>query len=517
MPVAAPNQTRLKITAGVLRLERFTVADLCAHTGLLPSMVYRELSELQQEKILESKSATAEGEKAPRHRPRKWYELSSDPRIRARLESELASFLPEYEEPTANRHLKKAQELVTELGAETVTPSLRSLDEDKLNVWETNLRRRFEEAQAELKRATWESEIDFSEGDHSDHPIQVTRRTWESLQVRFSELLREERKRRLSEAARKSWGEILTSSLRSVIPTLPLTPEFPALTITLAEVAAHTLAPKVSEVLYKRLRAWAEKRDQSPPTGYYLPFVSSFELDLKEAQSESEQVAAIAKHAISYGNSPDEPLACIRILVAKCEDDYRLLFDEANLAQLAQRPDEARQSWTRYLDKKQTLAEPKKATPVIARIEGKLWSEHAYDNAVHAITTQCQAAVTVISESPFESGEEYEIEPQVYNPVPEKSVRGNLLIRIADPLAQNKRLYVKTTEAERPLMLGLPTLAMADVFSVRICMEDAWNLATAVKPDERIVKVDFFRNATAAARAHAEEILTSTFSARLIR
>ena len=150
MPVAAPNQTRLKIMAGVLRLERFTVADLCTHTGLLPSMVYRELSELQQEKILESKSATTEGEKAPRHRPRKWYELSSAPRVRAQLESELASFLPEYEEPTANRHFKKAQELLTELGTETLTPSLRSFDDEKLHAWQADLRRRFEEAELSL-------------------------------------------------------------------------------------------------------------------------------------------------------------------------------------------------------------------------------------------------------------------------------------------------------------------------------------------------------------------------------
>ena len=90
---------------------------------------------------------------------------------------------------------------------------------------------------------------------------------------------------------------------------------------------------------------------------------------------------------------------------------------------------------------------------MIARIEEKLWSENAYEDAVREIPAHCQAAVNVISQSPFESGEGYELEPQVYNPVPEKSVRGNILISIADPLTQSKRLYLKTTEAERYLIL----------------------------------------------------------------
>lgn len=72
------------------------------------------------------------------------------------------------------------------------------------------------------------------------------------------------------------------------------------------------------------------------------------------------------------------------------------------------------------MDNKQTLAEAKKAAPGIARIEGKLWSGNGYEDAAREIPAHCQAAVTVISQSPFESGEGYELEPQLYNPVSEK-------------------------------------------------------------------------------------------------
>jgi hypothetical protein len=45
----------------------------------------------------------------------------------------------------------------------------------------------------------------------------------------------------------------------------------------------------------------------------------------------------------------------------------------------------------------------------------------------------------------------------------------------------------------------------------------AWEFAAKITPTERIVKVEFFRGATAASRLHAEKILTSSsLSAELV-
>jgi hypothetical protein len=138
MPVAAPNQTRLKILSSVLYLESFTVAELCLHAGLDRSMVYRELSELQQQGILKSNPVVVEGETAPAHRPPKRYELSSDPKLREQLEEELGSFLPDFEDPASNRHLKKAQEILNVLVGDLLQIAIEPLTNQELDRWEKN-------------------------------------------------------------------------------------------------------------------------------------------------------------------------------------------------------------------------------------------------------------------------------------------------------------------------------------------------------------------------------------------
>ena len=144
MPVAAPNQTRLKILSSILRLKQFTVAELCLHAGLERTQVYRELADLQREKILRSNSVRNEGEDAPQHRPTKLYELSSDPRILEELEKDLGLFFPE-SDPNSNRHLKRAKLELDSLSYEFLGISFASLDGTELDRWQADLEDRFRE------------------------------------------------------------------------------------------------------------------------------------------------------------------------------------------------------------------------------------------------------------------------------------------------------------------------------------------------------------------------------------
>jgi hypothetical protein len=516
MSVAAPNQTRLKILAGVLRLETFTVADLCLHTGLGPSMVYRELAELQRERVLESESALADGESAPRHRPPKRYRLSPEPEKRKELERDLASFLPEFEDPKSNRHLKKAQEVLNTLSVDLLDAALERFGDSELDRWEKGQEERLAEASKELRRATWESETDFSEAGSSDHPIMIVTRLSESLEERFLKTLRAERNRRESEAARVTWSDIISSALRAAVPAATLVAAVESggalldNVVNLAEVLAE-----LSRMVKKQIEGTRGLRTER--LELFLPFVSSLQLDLREVQSDSELLATLAKHWITYGDSATEPLAYIRELVTQSED-YRLLFNEANLAQLAQQPKEAYESWIRYLPKRWSATELENIErPLVACIAANLWSADAYRGAVRIITMECEASVSAFSGAPFEDDEGYAIEPQLYNPVRNKSGRESTFIAIAEPLVQHKRMYVTTTEAERPVVVGVPYLARADLlFQSQMKEEDAWLLAGSVDPTDRIVKIDFFRNATRLARKRAEEILTSSLSAEII-
>jgi hypothetical protein len=504
--ISAPNQTRLKILAGLLRLERFTIADLCAHSGLTPSQVYPRLSELQDSKILESKSTVPPGEKGPRHCPAKSYQLNPDPIVRSQLENELSSFLPEFEAPENNRHLKKGQEMLTALSADLLSVSLRSLQDSDLKQLHEGMKKRFEIARLELKRARWESEVDFSEGGHEDHPISAAIRLSQTLEDNFQRGVEAEENRRKQTAARFRWASILSTALSAAIPD-PVT--------TVVGAATGFSAITVAKVVSELVRTALEKRQADLDVSFLRPYYSSLELDLRDVQSASKLLAVLAKHAISYGDRPDEPLAYIQKLLAATESkNNHLLFDAAVLALLASQPSRARESWMSYALNKGGFHAKDIEAPVIARIPAARWSAKVFEETANAISTNCNAAVLAISETPFERGEEFEIAPLVYNPLPDE--KGRIYISVADALAGHHRLYVKTTEAERPVILGVSSVAFADLFQSRVNQEDAWKLATEVDPGERIVKVDFFRSATAAGRRQAEKMLKSELSAELV-
>ena len=514
MPVAAPNQTRLKILSSVLYLESFTVAELCLHAGLDRSMVYRELSELQQQGILKSNSVVVEGETAPAHRPPKRYELSSDPKLREQLEEELGSFLPDFEDPASNRHLKKAQEILNVLVGDLLQIAIEPLTNQELDRWEKTVQERFSEADKELKRATWESETDFSEEGVSDHPIMIATRLYDGLNAQFQAQLRGERTRRSSEAVRFTWADILTSALRVAVPATGVL-SF-ATSGKLLEDAVYLT--KVSAQVSKKIKEQMERRKDLPKANWelFLPYLSSLQLDLRDVQSNSELLATLAKHGIEYGNSVTEPLAIVRQLASET-DDYRLFFNEANLAQIAQQTSEAYDSWIHYLAKLWSgPAIEKLVQPLVARVAAERWSAEAYREAVREITMQCEASVSALSETPFEQNQGYAIELQLYNPRQDKSGKESALIPIAEPLVQNKRLYVATSAANPAPVLGLPSFVCAAWFHGPLDKRKAWELAAKVDPSERIVKVEFFRGASSASRARAERILKSSLSAELV-
>jgi hypothetical protein len=505
MTVAAPNQTRLKILASVLRLEKFTVTELCLRAGLEPSMVYRELGDLQDEGILRSTSTRPEGGGGPRHRPPKLYELSPDPAARKRLIEELGSFLPDFEDPNSNLHLRKAQDVLSLLGVDLLKTPSEPLKPTELDSWEQGFRERFDEAKKELQRATWESESDLSEEDAANHPVVVATRLYESLEGQFRMQLSMERERQKSEALRAVWGELFSSAARVVVP---------ALSHMVAEKLGNIFVTKISDQFSLALKQQLDERLELKSEMF--PFLSSLQLDLREVHSGAQLLGALAKHAIAYGSSPHEPLVFVRELASESKD-FRLLFNEANLAQLAHDPEEAYESWNRYLSGLTAKAgETSTEQTIVARITPEHWSAEAYREAVHAIMTECEASVSALSEAPFQS-EESSSDLYLYNPLHTKSGREAAVIPIAGALVQDQRLYVTSTVADPPPVMGLPLFARAGWLRSRMEKRKAWELAANITPTERIVKIEFFRGATAASRIHAEKILTSSsLSAELV-
>lgn len=514
MPIAAPNQTSTKILSSILQLRQFTVAELCLHAGLDRNQVYRELAELQNMKVLRSESIRNEGETAAPHRPAKLYELTADQGMLDELEKELASFFPE-SDPNSNRHLKRAKAELDSISTSLIEKAVNLFDANQLESWQGELENRFSEVKRWLELASWESEVDFSEGDHSKHPIVQAVHFLEALQSQFSQQskqAREEQNRRKRAIIRSSWTDVLSAFLPSVAPIATIV----AARATRAMIDDVVSRSGISTFFAGELKRLAEARPDLVP-GIMIddlePYINSLQLDFREVRSRADLLAAMSKNWISYGNQV-EPAWLFTEALAASSKDYRLIFNEANLAQLAQQSAKAYASWVKFL----TIRKPKTNTTeqtLIAQVLGKDWSLDAYEEAVRIITKECEASVSAYSETPFGREEQFAIEPRLYNPLYNETERESPLIPIAEPLAPDTRLHVLSAEATKPVIVGLPVVARAGILRCRMSQKDAWKLANEAPKDQRIVKVDFFRGAAPEIRLRAENILTENLSAHV--
>lgn len=514
MAVAAPNQTRLKILSSILDLKEFTVAELCLHAGLDRNQVYRELSELQKEKMLTSDAVPREGTDTPRHRPAKVYKLAPDPKFLEELENNVGLFFPQ-SDPNSNRHLKRAVSALDAISREFLATVFASLEGGDFDSWQRKIEASFLDIQRWLEQASWESEVDFSEGDHSTHPIVQAVESFRTLKARVLQQIGEEQSRRKRNEVRRRWIDIISSFLPSVFPIE-----------SIAMAAAPQLASSIVDKVVKRLGVSLYfvdelKRIAGDPhlaSGVMIddlePYINSLQLDLREVRSGAELLAALSKYWIEYGNQI-EPAWLWTEALAASSNDYRLIFNKANLAQLAQESAKAYDSWAKYLSIRKPRTNSSEQT-LMARVHGPDWSREGYEEAVRVITKECEASVSAFSETPFDREEEFAVEPKLYNPLYNESERESLLIPLAEPLARDARLHVLTSEATKPIIVGVPVVARAGIYHCRMPKQDAWRLATEATEDERIVKVDFFRDAAPEIRLRAESALKTNLSAVVV-
>jgi hypothetical protein len=514
MAVAAPNQTRLKILSSVLQLKEFTVAELCLHAGLDRSQVYRDLAELQKEKVLSSDAVQHDGKNAPRYRPTKLYKLASDPKILEELESDLGLFFPQ-SDPNSNRHLKRAISALESISREFLATVFASLEGNEFDSWQTRIENSFLDIQRWLEQASWESDVDFSEGDHSSHPIVQAADAFRTLKARVLQQVGEEQSRRKQYEVRRRWTDIISSFLPTAFPVA-------SIAMTTTPQLARGLVDEVvkrsgaSTYFMDELKRIATDLDLTSGIliGDLEPYINSLQLDLREVRSGDELLAAVSKYWITYGNQVEPAWLWTEALAASSRD-YRLIFNKANLAQLAQQSAKAYDSWAKYL----SIRKPRTNTPeqtLLARVQGRDWSREGYEEAVRVIAKECEASVSAFSETSFDREEEFTVEPKLYNPLYNESEHESLLISIAEPLAKDARFHVLTSEATKPVIVGLPVVARAGIYHSRMPKRVAWKLATEASEDERIVKVDFFRGADPEIRLRAENVLKTNLCAHVV-
>lgn len=479
------NETRIKILCGVLQLERFTIADLCLHTGLARNQVYREIADLQNRELLTSAAVVAAGEALP-HRAPKLYRLASDPERRAELQQEVNRFLPAgLNFGGSGPHLEKAQRTLAWITDEILGASIFSLSDQNLERWEAGLKTRFQEAGEALQRATWESELDFTEDSASEHPVAVETRLYRRLSERFSEVVRVERARRERANAEADWSKVLPRiarvALKAAVPAAALGLVSGSIGAMAAAAAAHELLG----ILQDQIAKGAFKGGLYEQKFKWLG--ASLQRDVSQCESRPDVLAALAKHFIAHSDNPEAPLKCIRQLNRE-RPHYRLQFDQANLALLKTDIDEAQDCWTAYRNSVQSTP----ALPsVIAGIAAKNWSERAYREAVANIAKRYAAAVTALSEVPFCSADDQSLGTQLFNPMYGKSEKEPEYISLSENAVPGLNLHVSGRAGEFIVEPGVPKLVYADLFcEAGMAVDEAWKTAISLPPEDRIIKVE---------------------------
>lgn len=511
MRVMNANETKIKILCAVLQLERFTIADLCLHTGLERSQVYREIADLQKRELLISSTLVKPGEALPPHRAPKLYRLSPAPGKRAELQEEVNRFLPAgfnlSVSGASSAHLEKAQQTLSWLTEQVLGASSASLRDENLESWQTELQARFEEARQALTRATWESELDFSEQGTYNHPIAVATRLHRTLSERFAELVRTERARRERAAAAADWSRALPriarEALKVAVPAAAAAFGLPS------AVSAVAAAVAVGE-MYKMLRQKLERGgfEGSLYEQKLQSLGASLQRDLSYAGTKSDVLAALAKHFIAYGENAGAPLKCLRQLNRETEQNSHLQFDQANLAFLQNNIDEAHACWIAYRNLQRAPAVPS----LISKMAANSWSDSAYHDAVREINKRYAASVTALSQTPFGSQDEQSIGPRLFNPLYGKSDREPECIPLSENFGAALSLHVAGSAGELIVEPGVPRLVCADLLCESgLDIEVAWKTAMAVKPDERIINVEFVQSADDKIRHETQHILQDHF------
>jgi len=502
------NETRIKILCAVQQLERFTIADLCLHTGLEPSQVYREIADLQKREILTSAAVMRAGEAAPAHRAPKLYRLASEPEKRATLQEEVERFLPTGLNPAApSAHLERAQGALSLITEELLEASLSRFSGTQLDQWESELGSRLEEAGQALKRATWESELDFSEESNSRHPLAVAVRLHRTLSDRFQELARAERDRRERAAAESDWSRALPQFARAAMKMVVPATAALGVSIGLNPAVSAVVAAVTVKFLEKQMEQGALKGSLYEQTLNWLG--ASLKRDLSSADSKAGVLAALAKHFITYSDNPEAALKYLRQLHRQ-KSDYRLDFDQANLELLQHKIEGAQEYWTAYRNHRQALAAPPPL--VVGRMTAKNWSDPAYRDTIQEISKRYPAAISALSQSAFGAQEDKILRPRLFNPLYGKNDREPEYVPLSENASSDLILHVTRPSGETLVTAGVPKLVWADLFceSGR-ALEEAWGAAMRVKPDDRILRIEFIESPNSTVRQETERILEDHF------
>lgn len=333
------NETRLRAITAVLRLEAFTIPDLCATSDLGRSQVYPLIAELKRRGALKVVPLPNEGEERRPHRPLNLYRLVTDPAKRRVLIDEVAPFLRVAERAGRNGPGPEYRGACEAL--DSIEPQFNAI-EDRLQLFWSNklvidrLRQGLKEAREAMELATYEAGIDLErlEKDPASDDERLIFDGWRRLRayfVRFSKL--EEHitaitQERIAQEQFSQWLNPLTRLLSSR-KSLSL----PEVRISLSQQCQHT----DNRSLKRLWRSTMDNLVENVRPEYTMT---------SRQKAESYQVCSVlASNAIRYSADPTPALRLTLRLLRQDRENPQLWYNLANLWLITGKERQAYRCW----------------------------------------------------------------------------------------------------------------------------------------------------------------------------
>lgn len=479
------NELKTKILKSILDLESFTVSELCALSGLERDQVYGELSKLQRDGVITSKTvqSSSSDKKQAAHRPLNLYQLVSDPTKRKQVIEQISPFLEapietQYIETDtaqkANRELNMIDLEIEKL--QTGTHQYSSLWSEqklaKVQVQIKELRERLSDVRDELELAIYESNTLVDASTTPDHPLIVDSKRWRQ----YSEKVEKLEYQTDNIVARRRAQQSFTQVLRQVVNGAK--PSFAQVMKTFdSEIEAS------NNIELKRILS-----------SEYEEFALSFSSDSSNQSQLLNQ--KLVEMAIRWSDDPELILKCIQKdkVDLKRKTSTTVDYNLVNAQALAGYRNEAFSNWIGWVKRHRHQGRFKAAgyeypfypSVSLMRTQSNTLVQHL--SSLESII-EPNVNISAVSLDPFVSLE-LENEPlssTLFNP----SSGYSATVELADSLRRDQSdLFVYGSLERRMEFPGLPLIKLATILvSLGVEAVKAWEIAQQLNSETALVIV----------------------------
>jgi hypothetical protein len=469
------NETRLCAITTLLRLETFTVQDLCTASGLERAQVYPLIAELKQRGVLCIVPMQTESSERPPHRPLNLYRVVADPTKRRDLSNEIAPFLRILQRASRGSPGDEYRRACESLDA--IEPQLGAFEERLQLFWCNKLalerlQKGLKEARELMELATYETGIhleDIGNEPASDagrpvHDAWKRLRTYSIRYVALEKRILAIERNRIAEENYSLWLD--TVAQRRV--------SFPELHTLLAAKCRDT----DNQSLRRLWRSTLDKLVESARTNA-----------LSSADEWYGVCSVLASDAIRYSANPMPALRLTLWLLRQDRKNSRLWCNFANLSLIIGKEKQAYRSWCKSIplaapagSQRETLA---RAYYFVALVEIAVGSLDDGLSRLESVLLE-RTSLSIVTSRPVDmiGTGAYHIKPNLFDPL-----EGDNTILLSDSVRSVCRdFFVYGPLRDKVHAPGASSVRVANALvQIGVDIEPAWSVSQDLNDEHALL------------------------------